>query len=113
MELYCKSLEWEDELVDGKIYNAGYENHPVMEIASIIRDVVGNRVKIEVTSTDDHRSYHISSEKIKRELGFVPQHTIKNAVQDLVNAFDAGQIPDPMAGSQYSNIKTMQGLNLK
>jgi len=113
VELYCRSLEWDDAQVDSKIYNAGYENHPVMEIAEIVKDVVGSRVQIEVTPTDDHRSYHISSEKIKKELGFEPQYSIERAVQDLVKAFDAGQIPDPMQGIQYSNIKTMQALNFK
>ena len=113
VELYCRSMEWADEQIDGKIYNAGYENHQVMQIAEIVRDVVGSRVEIEVTPTDDHRSYHISSEKIKRELGFEPQHSIEDAVQDLVTAFDHGKVPNPMAGIQYSNIKTMQALNFK
>lgn len=113
VDLYCRSLKWSDEQIDGKIFNAGYENHQVMEIAEIVRNVVGNSVEIEVTPTDDHRSYHISSEKIKQELGFEPKHTIDDAVQDLVQAFGAGKIPDPMNGIQYSNIKTMQALNFK
>jgi nucleoside-diphosphate-sugar epimerase len=113
VELYCRSLEWEDKQIDGKIFNAGYENHQVMQIAEIVKDIVGENVEIAVTPTDDHRSYHISSEKIKQELGFVPEHTIGDAVQDLVTAFAQGKIPDPMAGIQYSNIKTMQKLNFK
>jgi len=113
VELYCRSLEWPDELVDGKIYNAGYENHKVIKIAEMVRDVIGKNVEIGVTPADDHRSYHISSEKIKQELGFVPNHTIEDAVQDLKTAFDAGRVPESMDGIQYYNIKTMQVLNLK
>ena len=112
-DLYVKSLEWPDEAIDGKVFNAGYENHKVMEIAQIARDVVGGGVEIVTTPSDDHRSYHISSEKIKGELGFVPVHSIEDAVGDLVTAFGAGQIPDSMAGIHYYNIKTMQALNLK
>jgi len=112
-DLYVKSLEWPDEAIDGKIFNAGYENHKVIEIADIVRDVVGQGVEIVTTPTDDHRSYHVSSEKIKRELGFVPQHAIEEAVQDLVNAFDAGKIPDSMTGIRYYNIKTMQTIKLQ
>lgn len=111
--LYIKSLEWPDELIDGKIYNAGYENHQVMEIAECVRDVVGKKVEIVVTPTDDHRSYHISSEKIKKELGFEPQHSIQDAVKDLVEAFEAGKIPDPLTDTRYSNVKKMQELNFK
>ncbi len=112
-DLYVKSLEWPDEAIDGKIFNAGYENHKVSEIANIVRNVVGKDVEIVTTPTDDHRSYHLSSEKIKRELGFVPQHTIEEAVQNLVNAFDAGKIPNSMTDIRYYNIKTMQAINLK
>ena len=112
-ELYVKALELPDEAIDGKIFNAGYQNHRVSQIAEIVRDVVGLEVEIITTPTNDHRSYHISSEKIKREFGFVPQHTIEDAVRDLVVAFEAGQIPNPMTDINYYNIKKMQALQLK
>ena len=70
-------------------------------------------MEIVTTPTDDHRSYHISSEKIRKELGFTPSHSIGDAVRDLVGAFDMGKIPDAMTGTSYYNIKTMQSLNLK
>lgn len=112
-DLYVKSLEYPDEAIDGRIFNAGYENHTVMEIADLVRGVVGPDVQIVTTPTDDPRSYHVSSEKIKRELGFVPRRTIEQAAGDLVAAFDAGKVPDPMTASRYYNIKTMQDLALK
>jgi nucleoside-diphosphate-sugar epimerase len=112
-DLYLRSLEWPAEAIDGRIYNAGYENHTVMEIAEMVRRVVGQQVEIVVTPTNDHRSYHISSEKLKRELGFVPRHTIEGAVQDLVQAFQSGMVPDSLNDSRYFNIKRMQQVNLK
>lgn len=71
--LYVQALEWPGEKIDGCIFNAGYENLRVAEIAKMVREVVGPEVQIVTTPTDDNRSYHISSEKIRRELGFVPQ----------------------------------------
>ena len=112
-ELYIKSLEWPNAAIDGKIYNVGYHNHKVREIAEIVRGVVGREVEIVTTPTDDNRSYHVSSDKIKRELGFAPAHTIEDAVRDLVAAFGAGHIPDSMTDDRYYNIKRMQQLNLK
>jgi len=112
-DLYVGALEWPEEAIDGKIFNVGYQNHRVIEIAEMVRGVVGREVKIITTPTDDHRSYHISSEKIKKEIGFVPKHTIENAVQDLVGAFQTGKIPNSMTDIRYYNIKTMQALNLK
>jgi nucleoside-diphosphate-sugar epimerase len=112
-DLYVLSLEWPDQAIDGKVFNAGYDNHRVIEIADMACRVVGEDVEIITTPTDDQRSYHISSEKIKRELGFVPQHSVEDAVRDLVAAFNAGKIPNPMTDIRYYNIRQMQALKLK
>ena len=60
-DLYVKSLEWPDEKINRKIFNAGYENYPVSELARQIRGIVGHEVEIITEPTDDPRSYHISS----------------------------------------------------
>ena len=112
-DLYLHCLDCADETIDGKIYNAGWENFTVGEIAKMVRDVVGEEVTIETTPSDDNRSYHVSSEKMRRELGFVPSHTIADAVRDLVDAFEDGRVPEAMEADRYSNIKTMQRLRLK
>ena len=112
-DVYVRALEWTDEDIDGQVFNVGYENYRVSEIAQMVRNVIGDDVEIVTTPTDDNRSYHVSSEKIKRELGFVPQRTVGDAVRDLVAAFDAGNIPNPMADIRYYNIRTMQHLRLR
>jgi len=110
---YLTLLELPDEKIAGRVYNAGYENHTVRELAEIVRGVVGpDRAKLVTVSTDDNRSYHISSEKIARELGFQPKHTIEHAVRDLVQAFADGFLPNSMTDSRYFNIKRMQEVNL-
>ncbi len=112
-DLYLRTLEWPDQAIDGRIYNAGYENFRVREIANMVKSEVGQDVNIVTTPTDDNRSYHVSSAKIKRELGYAPEHSIQDAVRDLVKAFDAGNIPDSMTDIHYYNIKTMQSIQLK
>jgi len=113
-DLYVQLLELPDEKIAGKIFNAGYENHTVSEIAGMVRKVVGEEgVEIVATPTDDNRSYHISSEKIERELGFKPKHTVEEAIKDLCDAFEAGEIPGAMEDIRYYNIKTMQAKKLK
>ncbi len=113
VDLYVQSLRWPAALIDGKIFNAGYHNRKVREIADSVRTIVGERVKIETVPTDDNRSYHISSAKIGRELGFVARRTIEDAVKDLLAAFTAGKIPNPMTDDRYYNIKTMQKIRLR
>jgi len=112
-QLYLNSLQWPDEAIDGKIFNVGYENYTVTEIAEMTREVVGESVQIVTTPTNDTRSYHISSEKIKQELGFVPSHTVENAIQDLASAFKANQLPNSLTDSRYYNVKVMKEINFK
>ena len=111
-DLYIACLQYEDAVIDGKIFNAGYENHSVMQIAEMVRGNVGDSVEIVTTPTDDNRSYHVSSELIKRELGFVPQHSIDDAVASLTKAFRAGKVSDPMDNPLYYNVKLMQDIHL-
>jgi nucleoside-diphosphate-sugar epimerase len=113
VQLYLNTLQYEDPQIDGKVFNAGYDNFSIMQIAEMVRDTVGGPVDIEVTSTNDLRSYHISSQKIAHELGFRPIHSIIDAVADLKKAFAAGRIPDPMTDSRYYNIKLMQEIHLQ
>ena len=51
-----KSSKWE-------AFNAGWENKSVNDIALMVKNCLGSN--IELVETDDNRSYHISSEKIK------------------------------------------------
>jgi len=111
-DLYLFLLEQPGEKVHKKIYNVGYENYKVREIAEIVRDTLGGNIPIVTTPTNDKRSYHVSSRKIKEELGFEAKHTIEEAVEDLFEAFDKGQLPESLDNEMYFNIKRMQSLNL-
>ena len=112
VEAYMVLLNADNEKIAGKIYNAGYENQPVSKIAETVKNVVGEDVKLITTPSDDNRSYHISSQKIKDELGFETTHTIHDAVEDLCAAFDKGLLPNSLDNEMYFNIKRMQNLEL-
>jgi nucleoside-diphosphate-sugar epimerase len=112
-DVYLRTLAAPDAQIAGRVWNAGYENFTVSEIAEMVRNVVGKDTEIVTTPTDDNRSYHISSDKIRRELGFTPAHSIEEAARDLADEFRAGHIPNSMTDIRYYNIKTMQALHLK
>lgn len=95
------------------LFNVGFDNFTVSEIANKVRKVVGEDIEIVTTPTDDNRSYHVSSAKIKKELGFVAEHSLEDAIRDLVSSFQTGKIPNAMKDSRYYNIKAMQELHLK
>ena len=103
----------DEKEVNGEIFNAGWENKSVSEIANIVKNELGDEIKLVVTPTNDNRSYHISSKKIKSILNFQNKFTINDAVKDLKNAFKNKLLKDPINNPNYFNIKKMQEINLK
>jgi len=112
---YICLLEAPKEKVQGEVFNAGYHNHTVMDLGKMVQRIVGKHrfVELVVEPTNDNRSYHVSSEKIAKQLGFRPQYTIENAVEDLVSAMKGGKLPDSMNDPRYVNIKTMKQVQLQ
>jgi nucleoside-diphosphate-sugar epimerase len=102
--------------IQNETFNVGYQNLSLMEIAELVRRVVGEemperkRVEIVTTPTDDIRSYHINSDKIKRMLGYAPRHTIEDAVRELCRAFLANKIPNSMEDDRYYNVRLLKRL---
>ena len=76
----------------------------------MVRRQVGNDIMIDVVPTNDLRSYHVSSEKMRHKLGFEPKHTIEDAIRDLVSAFRAGKLPNSLDDPRYFNIRRIRKL---
>jgi len=112
-DLYVECLKYPKTLVGGQVFNAGYENLSVSSIARLVKKVLADPdIKITVTKSADNRSYHISSEKIARILGFRPKHTVEEAISDLVNAFRSGLMENPLDNEMYYNLKLMKKIKL-
>jgi len=117
-ELYLRMLEFPEELVRGETFNAGYENHTVSQLAELVKNVVEEEfpekahIRIETTTSNDNRSYHVSSRKIAEKLGYRPSRTIDDAVRDICCAFKARKFDDSLTNEAYVNVKTVkkQGL---
>jgi nucleoside-diphosphate-sugar epimerase len=110
---YINVLEQDDKKVNTKIYNVGYENQTVMELANLVKKNLDKKVEIILSETNDNRSYHISSEKIKNELGFINQYTIEDAIIDIKNAFKRNEFIESLNNDIYFNVKMMKKINLK
>jgi len=70
-------------------------------------------IPIDVTTSDDPRSYHINSDKIFNTLGFRPKHSVEEAIRDLCEAFRAGKLPNSFEDNKYFNVRTMKAVALK
>jgi len=113
VEIYVVLMNAPKEKIAGEIFNVGYENHSVLQLAKTVRNVIGEDVVLKTIPTDDNRSYHVSSKKIAEVLGFTASHTIRDAVADLREAFDNGLLPNSLEDERYFNINRMQSLNLQ
>jgi nucleoside-diphosphate-sugar epimerase len=112
VRLYLFLLDQQDEKINGKIYNAGDENHTLLELSEIVKKVVGQELEVDIEPTEDLRSYHVTGKKIRDELGFELQYNVEDAVRDLANAFAEGKLPNAMHDERYFNIKLMQNKKL-
>jgi nucleoside-diphosphate-sugar epimerase len=103
-----------DEKIANQIFNCGYENQKIMDIALAVKKVVmaefpeKQDIPIVVEPTDDIRSYHINSDKIKAVLGFAPRLSVEDAVRDLCEAFKTGRLPNSFDDDRYYNVRTMK-----
>jgi nucleoside-diphosphate-sugar epimerase len=110
---YIHVLESEFDFAQENVFNVGYNNFKVLEIANKVKNIIGDDVTIEKVPTDDNRSYHVSSEKIKKVLNFKNEFNLDDAISDLRNAFKQKLLTNTLTDKKYFNIKMMQDIKLK
>ncbi len=111
-EAYLTVLNASPNKINGEIFNVGFKNQSVNELAFDVKEVIGDDIEIIKTKSNDNRSYHVSSKKIEEILGFNTNKTVKKAVSDLKSAFEKGLLPNSMEDEKYFNIKRMQSIQL-
>ena len=89
------------------IYNAGFENLSIMEIAR--RVVAHAPAEIVVTESSDPRSYRVNSDKLLAT-GFKPKKTVENAIREIAHKYRTGELRDEQ---RFYNLKWMQQEVLK
>jgi nucleoside-diphosphate-sugar epimerase len=104
-------------LIENQIFNVGYQNLSIMDLAKIVKKVVekeylnDQNIEIIKTKSDDIRSYHINSDKIFDILGFKPKHTIEDAIEEICNYFKSHKVLDPLNNEDYFNVKKLKKIN--
>ncbi|MBM3309198.1 MAG: SDR family oxidoreductase [Candidatus Altiarchaeales archaeon] len=107
VDLYAVLLNAPKRLINREIFNANCRNMKMIDIANTVKAIVGEHVKIEVTPTDDNRSYYTSSEKLIKTLNWQYRYTVEDAIRDMKRAFDNGLIPSPLDDLKYYHVKMM------
>jgi nucleoside-diphosphate-sugar epimerase len=101
------------QLISGEVFNIGFENYSVNTLSNLVIRNIKHKVLIKHLKSEDNRSYHISSKKIQKKLGFKNHFNIEDAIIELVNIFKKKILIDPLNNEIYFNIKRMKSLGLK
>lgn len=110
---YLAVLHGTSSQVDKKTFNVGYENLSLNSIAALVKKaMMDESIEIETQESNDPRSYHVNSDKIQKELGFVAKESIYRAIDSLILNYTVGKIRNPMNNSSYFNIRKMKELNI-
>jgi nucleoside-diphosphate-sugar epimerase len=102
VDLYLFALE---RRLSG-VYNAGFENIPVMEIAKAIAGQVP--AEIAVLPSNDPRSYSVCSDRLLAT-GFAPRRTVADAIREMTAAYRRGELKDEPA---WHNVRWMKAHDL-
>jgi len=89
------------------IYNAGFENISIMDIARRVTEHAPAR--ITVTESNDPRSYRVNSDKLLAT-GFRPKKTVDDAIREIVHKYRSGELKDE---DRFYNLRWMQREVLK
>jgi nucleoside-diphosphate-sugar epimerase len=84
------------------VYNAGFENLSIRQIAELVARHVPAR--ITVTPSMDPRSYRLNSDKLLAT-GFAPRRGVEDAIRELVRLHAAGVLSDE---DRFHNLRWMQ-----
>lgn len=111
---FLKVIEAPKEKVNGEVFNVGFDNLKVRTVASIIRETLPFKIDIELAPDDaDKRNYNVSFDKIKNTLGYNPQKTIEDGINEIYEALKYGQLenaPQCVTVKWYQHILNAQKL---
>ncbi|HEY4697762.1 MAG TPA: SDR family oxidoreductase [Gallionella sp.] len=85
------------------IYNAGFENYTIRQVAQLVAARLGVGIT-EAEGSQDKRSYRLNSSKLLAT-GFRPRKTVANAIDEIVAKHAAGKLKDE---DQWHNLRWMQ-----
>ena len=84
------------------IFNAGFENITILEIANLITKYIP--AEIIVTESNDPRSYRINSDKLLAT-GFKPKKNVEYAIKEIIESYRSGFLRDE---DHFYNLKWME-----
>jgi len=90
----------------GKVFNVGgdEENYLISTLGELVEKLFPE-VQVETLETaTDQRSYKVAFSKIRRELGFTPEKTVKDGMEEIREALKEGKFTDTEDKKYYNHL---------
>jgi len=84
------------------VYNAGFENISILDIANMVTQYIP--AEVVVTPSNDPRSYRVNSDRLLSK-GFKPKKTVDHAIQEMIEKYQSGVLKNE---DHFYNLKWMQ-----
>jgi nucleoside-diphosphate-sugar epimerase len=93
-------FEAPEEKVAGRVFNAGHsnENYRKLDLVELITGKLGRGEVGYVHRDEDPRDYKVSFERIRSELGFVPEMRVPDGIDEVIGALEEERFGDPFDG---------------
>jgi len=96
----------ENQNIESGVYNAGFENLSILDIAKRVNEKVKSEIKI--LPVNDIRSYRLNSDKLLNT-GFKKEKSVNNAIDEIVKNFNDGKLVEK---DSYYTVKWMKHLKI-
>jgi len=103
-EAIVLTLQAPPDNVRGQIFNVGSneQNYQIADLGPIIKEMVPT-TRVVTQPTEDNRNYRVCFDRISNMLNFQPRYTVRDGVQEIIDAFATGKITD-YQDPRYSNF---------
>lgn len=118
---YCDfvklAIESPTEKIRNQQFNVGCQNLSMTEIGKIVKKVVQSEfadkpnIDLVFSKSNDKRSYHICSDKVKNVLGFQPKYSVEDAVKELCDHFKKGDLKNSFDDDKYFNVQRLKKIH--
>jgi len=108
-DAFLRAVDAPSSAAAGQVFNVGGDhlNFTIGQVAEKVVAQLPGTVVEYVDGIDDRRSYRVAFDRIRTQLGFVPQRTVDDAITEVRTLLQGGAVPD-YGDDVYHNVKLLQ-----
>ncbi len=108
VETISHILDSPAETVRAATYNVAFESRTIGQWAHLVQELAGGKIDAALPENKevDARSYVVRSDRLLKETGYVPRHTVADSLARLITVLRSGEITDPLTDFRWFNLES-------